>query len=85
MHIIDEPAYRNRVAIFKDRIQAGELLDNKLRQFSLEDRISLLALPAGGAPVGYAISRLLDFTLDVAVVRKIVLPWDSEAGYGAVS
>lgn len=84
-NIIDEPAYRNRVAVFKDRIQAGELLANKLRQISLNDSVSLLALPAGGVPVGYSISQALNFPLDVAVVRKIVLPWNSEAGYGAVS
>jgi putative phosphoribosyl transferase len=45
----------------------------------------VLAVPAGGAPVAAVISRQLHLSLDVAVVSKVTLPWDTEAGYGAVA
>ena len=45
----------------------------------------VLAIPAGGVPVGAVIARELGTPLDVAVVSKITLPWNTEAGYGAVA
>jgi len=45
----------------------------------------LLALAAGGIPVGHAVSERIGIALEVAVVRKIQIPWDTEAGFGAVS
>jgi predicted phosphoribosyltransferase len=45
----------------------------------------LLAIPAGGAPVASAVAQQLGWPLSAAVVSKIVLPWNSEAGYGAVA
>lgn len=75
------------VMIFKDRKHAGELLGKKLREHLQSDteNVALLALPAGGVPVGYEVARSLGVSLDVAVVRKILVPWNTEAGYGAVS
>lgn len=45
----------------------------------------ILAIPAGGVPVAVALARSLKLPLDVAVVSKITLPWNPEAGYGAVA
>lgn len=45
----------------------------------------VMAIPAGGVPVAAEIARLLRLPLDLAVVSKITLPWDTEAGYGAVA
>jgi predicted phosphoribosyltransferase len=45
----------------------------------------VLAIPAGGVPVGAAIAGRLGLALDVAVVSKITLPWNTEVGYGAVA
>jgi putative phosphoribosyl transferase len=50
-----------------------------------ETSAMVLAIPAGGVPVGAEISRQLELPLDVAVVSKITLPWNTEAGYGAVA
>jgi predicted phosphoribosyltransferase len=36
-------------------------------------------------PVGAVIASQLDLPFDVAVVSKITLPWNTEAGYGAVA
>ena len=45
----------------------------------------VLAIPAGGLPVAVPLSKDLNCQLDIAVVSKITLPWNTEAGYGAVA
>jgi predicted phosphoribosyltransferase len=45
----------------------------------------VMAVPAGGVPVGAEVATRLSLALDVAVVSKITLPWNTEAGYGAVA
>jgi predicted phosphoribosyltransferase len=75
---------RGRVAVFKDRDHAGILLGDMLAPFSLENGI-VLGIPAGGVPVGLAVAGRLGLPFDVVVVSKITLPWNTEAGYGAVA
>ncbi|VUT26149.1 MAG: Phosphoribosyl transferase domain protein [Candidatus Methanolliviera sp. GoM_oil] len=48
-------------------------------------RQDVLAIPAGGVPVGVEISKRLNLPLDLAVVRKIHIPWNREAGFGAMA
>ncbi len=83
--IIDEPTLRDKRFIFKDRLHAGELLAAKLEKYSDRDDVQLLAIPAGGVPVGYVIASELNLPLDVIIIRKIQIPWDTEAGFGALS
>jgi len=83
-NVIDEPAYRNRKFVFKDRLHAGELLANKLQNHIYERNVQLLAIPAGGVPVGYVVAKKLNVPFDVILVRKIQIPWNPEAGFGAV-
>lgn len=45
----------------------------------------VLAIPAGGVPVAVSLAGQLHAPLDVLVVSKITLPWNTEAGYGAVA
>ena len=82
--IHERPDLRNKVAIFKDRTHAGNLLGNMLAPYPLEDGI-VLGIPAGGVPVGLAVADVLKLPFDVAVVSKITLPWNTESGYGAVA
>jgi len=49
------------------------------------DDAIVLAVPAGGVPVGREVAQRLKLPLDLLVVSKITLPWDTEAGYGAVA
>lgn len=79
------PAYRNRRYVFRDRVHAGELLATKLKDHILGDNVQLLAIPAGGVPVGYTIAKRLGIPFNVIVVRKVQIPWNTEAGFGAVS
>ena len=45
----------------------------------------VLAIPAGGVPVGAAIAEALGLPLALAPVSKVLYPWTTESGYGAVA
>ena len=83
--IIENPAYRDRVSVFRDRFQAGELLAEKLQEYAGKGNVIVLAVPAGGVPVGYALAKEIAVPMDVVVVRKIQIPWNTEAGFGAIT
>ena len=36
-------------------------------------------------PVAYIISKTLNIPLDIAITRKLHIPWNREAGFGAIS
>ena len=84
-NVLEDSAYRDREFVFKDRLDAGEVLAEKLDMLLADTDAQLLAVPAGGVPVGYAVAQKLRVPLDVAVVRKIQIPWNTEAGFGAVT
>lgn len=75
---------RNRLGVFKDRDHAGILLGDMLALYPLENGI-VFGIPAGGVPVGLVVANRQGLPFDVAVVSKITLPWNTEAGYGAVA
>lgn len=75
---------KNKVGVFKDRAHAGAVLSDMLSSYRLKNSL-VLAIPSGGVPVGRVISDRLRLSFDVAVVSKITLPWNTEAGYGAVA
>ena len=75
---------RNKVGVFKDREHAGILLADMLASCPLKNGI-VFGIPAGGVPVGLAVADRLGLPFDVAVVSKVTLPWNTEAGYGAVA
>ena len=83
-NIIDLTEMREQTHVFQDRIHAGQVL---ARMLSTDDEQAgiIMAIPAGGVPVGAVMAEELGFDLDVAVVSKITLPWNTEAGYGAVA
>jgi putative phosphoribosyl transferase len=82
--IIERPELRDCTRVFRDRRHAGEVLAEMLGNYSKSDAM-VLAIPAGGVPVASVIAEQLHISLDVAVVSKITLPWNTEAGYGAVA
>ena len=82
--LIQDEALRDRTDVFEDRAEAGRALARLLTQ-SGEAPARILAIPAGGVPVAVEVARELGWPLDVAVVSKITLPWNTEAGYGAVA
>jgi len=82
--IEEDRTLRDRTGVFADRAAGGHALVGLLRQCRLQNPL-LLAVPAGGVPVAAAMAAGLNAELAVAVVSKITLPWNSEAGYGAVA
>ncbi len=82
--IFDLPKLRNRLRVFHDRASAGKVLADMLEEFRDSD-VMVMGIPAGGMAVAVEIARELHLPLDIAVVSKITLPWNTEAGYGAVA
>lgn len=82
--VVELAELRNREPAFRDRKHAGVVLASMLADFRGADAL-VLAVPAGGVPVASEVARRLELSLDVAVVSKITLPWNTEAGYGAVA
>ena len=83
--IIEELANREKTFLFLDRFDAGKQLAQKLRKYSNKKDVLILAIPSGGVPVGYSIAKELSIPMDVFVVRKIQVPWNTEAGFGALT
>lgn len=70
--------------VFEDRSEAGRRLARLLEGY-LEESPVVYALPRGGVPVGYEISRALGAPLEVLVSRKLGAPGQPELGIGAVT
>lgn len=82
-NLIEETALKGKHHVFESREEAGELLGEKLMKY--KDTPSLvLAIPSGGVPVGLAIARIAALPFDVIVVRKLQIPFEREAGFGAL-
>lgn len=69
---------------FRDRAAAGARLAEMLAKYKGSSAI-VLAIPAGGVPVGAAIARELGLSLHAAPVSKVLYPWTTESGFGAVA
>jgi predicted phosphoribosyltransferase len=73
-----------RTAVFLDRADGGEILSELLAPLRTVQPL-VLGIPAGGVPVAARVAQRLGCCLDVAVVSKVTVPWNPEAGYGAVA
>lgn len=69
---------------FQDRADAGERLAERLDRYQ-GGEVIVLAIPRGGVPVAIKVADELEAALDVVVARKITIPYNPEAGYGAVT
>lgn len=69
---------------FRDRSDAGRRLAENLAPYQGSD-VTVLAIPRGGVPVAVEVAGSLGSGLDILVVRKIPIPYNPEAGYGAVT
>lgn len=84
MKLVIEESLVNKVYVFKDRWDAGHKLGEKLRENKIDADI-VYAIPSGGVPVGYSVAKMIGAKLDVLICRKILIPWNREAGFGAVA
>jgi putative phosphoribosyl transferase len=70
--------------VFKDRIEAANLLADKLGAYK-EKNALILAIPRGGVPLGYVIAKRLHLSLEVVLSKKIGHPQHKEFAIGAVT
>jgi putative phosphoribosyl transferase len=82
--IIEDKNLRNKTFVFQDREDAGGKLSVFLSDYK-DSKSVVLAIPAGGVAVAKEIKDALSLSLDLLIVRKIQIPWNSEAGFGAVN
>jgi len=74
--------------MWQDRIEAGQKLAQKLKEVLGEEKTLsqglVLAIPRGGVVVGQQIAKVLNYLLDVIIVKKIGAPGNPELAVGAV-
>ncbi|GAA1037471.1 hypothetical protein GCM10009557_51010 [Virgisporangium ochraceum] len=68
---------------FVNRSEAGRRLARRLSHLRGRD-VVVLGLPCGGVPVAFEVAEVLEAPLDVALVRKIGVPFQPELALGAV-
>jgi putative phosphoribosyl transferase len=68
---------------FQDRAAAGKLLADKLSKLELKQPV-VFALPRGGVPVGREVADALHAPLDLVLVRKIGVPWQTELAAASI-
>ena len=64
---------------FSNRADAGRRLAGQLAHLK-DPQPVVLALPRGGVAVGFEIAQALNAPLDIVLVCKIGVPWQSELG-----
>lgn len=70
--------------LFKDRVEAGRKLAEKLLQWDFSGGL-VLAIPRGGVVVGAEVARRLKIGLDLIIPRKIGSSQNPEVAVGAVT
>ncbi len=82
-NLIDDPGLKGKKRVFANREDAGKMLASLLEGHA-DPKALVLAIPAGGVPVACAVAGAHRLHLDVLVVRKIQIPDNPEAGFGAI-
>jgi predicted phosphoribosyltransferase len=70
---------------YRDRLEAGQQLAEKLTRYDNRPDVLVLALPRGGVPVGFAVAEELHAPLDILLVRKLGVPGHEELAMGAIA
>ncbi|MGB9175953.1 MAG: phosphoribosyltransferase family protein [Methanoregula sp.] len=83
--ITDNPRLREQRFVFFDRHDAGKQLGACIKTLPAVSNPLVLAIPAGGVPVGREVAMALGASLSLAIVRKIRIPGSTESGFGAVT
>jgi putative phosphoribosyl transferase len=71
--------------VFNDRVEAGQVLAERLKHYADRPDVIVLALPRGGVPVAYEVAKALHAPMDVFIVRKLGIPGYEELAMGAVA
>ena len=71
--------------LFGIAVDAGRILADESEALSRAAMSLVFAIPRGGIPVAVEVAKKLGSKLDIIVPRKIPIPDNPEAGYGAVT
>ncbi len=71
--------------LIPNRAVAGQELAEVLSSYTNHKNVIVLALPRGGLPVAFEISKKLHAPLDLLLVRKLGTPGYSELAMGAIA
>jgi len=71
--------------MFRDRMDAGRQLADRLTTYTGRSDVLVLGLPRGGVPVAAEIAARLHAPLDVFLVRKLGVPSHPELAMGAIA
>jgi len=71
--------------LYQDRFDAGRQLAAHLQAYARRQDVLVLALPRGGVPVAFAVTKSLHAPLDVFLVRKLGVPGQEELALGAIA
>jgi predicted phosphoribosyltransferase len=82
--LLENKVLRDRTRVFADRNDAGRQLAEMLRTDTGPEAL-VLAIPSGGVPIGFEIAVALGLDFDLVLVRKVQIPWNSEAGFAAIN
>lgn len=70
---------------FRNRVEAGRLLAERLMAYKNYPNALVLGLPRGGVPIGFEVAKALQLPLDVFLVRKLGVPGHEELAMGAIA
>ena len=70
---------------FKNRVQAGQYLAERLPSMQSAPDAVVLGLPRGGVVVAAEVARKLGLPLDIFLVRKLGVPGYEELAMGAIA
>lgn len=85
MEALSKSSEARQLYSYEDRTEAGQVLARELKSIDFKIRPVVLAIPNGGVPVGVEISKSLNAELDAIIVRKLQVPGNPEAGFGALT
>ncbi|WP_245958297.1 phosphoribosyltransferase [Roseimicrobium gellanilyticum] len=71
--------------LFRDRIDAGRQLAQRLSAYAGRADVVIVGLPRGGVPVAAEVAKALHVPLDIMVVRKLGVPGHEELALGAIA
>lgn len=79
---------------YESRFQAGQILAEFILKRSTDlkseldkfiDRFFVFTIPNGGVPVAEGFCNKLDLNYEIIIVRKIKIPFNTEAGFGSIT
>jgi predicted phosphoribosyltransferase len=70
--------------MFEDRHDAGRQLAKSLGKYRKKKPL-VLGIPRGGVEVAYEVATYLNADFSIVIIRKLPLPLNPEAGFGAIA